>query len=110
MTDGCQKGALGAVGIIGLLLGLAQVLDQLASLTDIDPAADDALDLTERVPVRQDPVVNGHCPVIDQQRTINDQWHALAHHLLVVGLNLAGIAAVAQRAIIQAFAQHLIKL
>ncbi|MNI89539.1 hypothetical protein D3C73_1469480 [compost metagenome] len=55
-------------------------------------------------------MVNGHCPVIDQQRTINDQWHALAHHLLVVGLNLAGIAAVAQRAIIQAFAQHLIKL
>ncbi|MNI66864.1 hypothetical protein D3C73_1224560 [compost metagenome] len=47
MADGRQEGTLGAVGIISQLLGLAQLLHQLAPLADVDPATDDALDFTE---------------------------------------------------------------
>ncbi|MNM70539.1 hypothetical protein D3C81_821700 [compost metagenome] len=43
MADGRQECALGTVRILGLLLGLTQLQDQLAALADIDPAADDAL-------------------------------------------------------------------
>ncbi|MCY1411594.1 hypothetical protein D9M71_269830 [compost metagenome] len=47
VADGGQERAFGAVGIIGLLLGLAQLHDQLAAIADIDPAADDALHLPQ---------------------------------------------------------------
>ncbi|MNN01843.1 hypothetical protein D3C81_1144730 [compost metagenome] len=47
VADGGQEGALGAVGIISQLLGLAQLLHQLAPLADVDPATDNALDFTE---------------------------------------------------------------
>lgn len=43
VADGGQERALGAVGIVGLLFGLAQFHDQLAAVADVDPAADDAL-------------------------------------------------------------------
>ncbi|MND94035.1 hypothetical protein D3C80_862380 [compost metagenome] len=65
VADGRQERALGAVGIVGLLLGLAQLHDQLPAFADVDPAADDPLYLTQRVAVRQDPVVDSQCPAFD---------------------------------------------
>lgn len=44
VADGCQEGALGTIGVVGPLLGQAQFLDQLATVADVDPAADDPLD------------------------------------------------------------------
>ncbi len=43
MADGGQERAFGAVRIVGLLLGLAQLHDQMAAFADVDPATDDAL-------------------------------------------------------------------
>ncbi|MNC22673.1 hypothetical protein D3C75_706800 [compost metagenome] len=47
VADGGQERAFGAVRIVGLLLGLAQLHDQMAALADVDPATDDALHLTQ---------------------------------------------------------------
>ncbi|MCY1437336.1 hypothetical protein D9M71_534930 [compost metagenome] len=47
VADGRQEDTLGAIGVIGPLLGQAQVLDQLAALADVDPAANNALHLAE---------------------------------------------------------------
>ena len=73
MAHGCQKGALGTVGFVGTFLGGAQLIEQLASFADVDPAADDALDFAGGVAVGQYPVVDRQFFAIDEQGAIKDQ-------------------------------------
>ena len=65
VAHGRQEGAFGPVGIICKLLGLAQVLNQLAPVADVQPATDDALHLAERIAVGQDPVVDGQFAILE---------------------------------------------
>ncbi|MNH25463.1 hypothetical protein D3C79_854580 [compost metagenome] len=55
-------------------------------------------------------MVDGQFTFLEQQRPINDQRDPFAHDLLVIGLYLAGIAAVAQGAVLDAFTQHIAQL
>lgn len=108
MADGGQEGALGAVGIVGLLLGLTQFHDQLAALADVDPAADDALHLSQRVAVRQYPVIDGHFAALDPQWPVHYQRRACRHDLQVVGLDLPGLLFVGKQAAVQLFADDFV--
>ncbi len=108
VADSGQEGAFGAVGIVGLLLGLAQFRDQLAAVADVDPAADDALHFTQRITVGQDPVVDGHLPALDPQRAVHDQGGAGSHHFVVIRLDLPGLFGVGEQAGAQLFADNLL--
>ncbi|MNP05279.1 hypothetical protein D3C76_972260 [compost metagenome] len=46
MTHGCQERTLGPVRFVGTFLGTTQVIEQLPPFADVDPATNDALDLT----------------------------------------------------------------
>ncbi|MNO75856.1 hypothetical protein D3C76_669190 [compost metagenome] len=108
MADGGQERALGAVGIVGLLLGLTQLHDQLAALADVDPAADDALHFAQRVAVRQYPVIDGHFAALDPQWPVHDQRRACGHDLQVVGLDLPSLLFVGKQAAVQLFADDIV--
>ncbi|MNN15482.1 hypothetical protein D3C81_1285880 [compost metagenome] len=99
MAHGREEGAFGAVCIIGLVLGLAQVFDQLATLADIDPATDDALYHTQGIAVGENPVVNGEAPVAYRQGTVLDQGLAAGHHLQIVGMKQLRLGLVAKHAV-----------
>src|SRR5471032_951893 len=74
VAHGRQKGALGPIGLISPLLGGSELVEQLAPFADIDPAADDALHLTTRITVGEDPVINRQSAPANVQRPVNYQW------------------------------------
>ena len=85
-----QERTFGAVGLISQLFGGAQFVHQLTAVTDVDPATDDALHLTQRIPVGKNPVVNGHDLIADVQLAIHDQWRAFAYNAQIVSLKVPG--------------------
>ena len=110
MAHGCEKSAFRPIGLVGALLGRAQFIEQLAPLTDVDPAADDALDLARRIAVRQDPVVDRQFLAAEVQRPIQDQRVALRHNALVVGVILSGLCFECRADLERAFADHVLAL
>ena len=105
VAHGRQEYAFGTVGRIGLFLGQAQVLDQLAALADVQPATDDAFHFAQRVTVGQDPVVDGLLGVLEHQRAIDDQRLAFVHYPQVVGLDPAGVVVDAERGLVDRLAE-----
>ena len=96
MTHGRQECAFRAIGLIGTVLGAAQVIEQLAAFADINPAADDALDLTDRIAVRQDPVIDRQVLPMNMQGAIQDQRLAFGDYPQIVGMVLTGLCFVFQ--------------
>ncbi len=60
VTHGCQKSRLGSIGLLGILAGQSQLIQQTLTLTDIDPAANPPLYITFQVIIRLHPMVDIH--------------------------------------------------
>ncbi len=98
MAHGGQKGTFGPTGRVRLLLGGLQLLNQLATFTDVDPATDDALHFAQRVAEGQYPVINGQLPLTDPQRAVKDQGRTAGHDLLIVRCVFTGFEGIARHA------------
>ncbi|MCY1397258.1 hypothetical protein D3C76_1149690 [compost metagenome] len=99
VAHGCQEGALGAIGIVGLVLGLAQVFQQLPAFADIDPTTDNTLDHAHGIPIGQDPVVDGQVPFANFQWAVLDHGLVAGHYLEIVSMEFARLVLVTQYAI-----------
>jgi len=91
-------------------LGGAEFVEQLASFTDIDPATDDALNFTDGVAVRQDPVVDRQFFSANMQGAVQDQRVALGHHALIVGMVLSRLDGEGCADLDRAFTYHVLAL
>ena len=88
MAHGRQEGAFGPVRLIGMFLGGAQLIEQLATLADVDPATDDSLNFADRVAIGKNPMVNRELFSVNMQGAIKDQRVTFRHHPLVIGMVL----------------------
>ena len=80
----CQESTFGAVCFVGPLFGGPQFVHQLATVTDINPATDDALNLAQRIPVRQYPVIDGDGLIAYVQLAVHDQWRAFSNDTQII--------------------------
>ncbi|MNI04425.1 hypothetical protein D3C73_573470 [compost metagenome] len=60
MTHGRQKGRFGTIGLLSLLAGHRQFIQQTHALAHIDPAANPPLNIAIQVVIRLNPVINIH--------------------------------------------------
>ncbi len=88
MAHGREKGAFGSVCLVGAFLGSTQFVEQLAPVTDVDPAADNALNFAVRVAIGKNPVVDRQFLPVNMQGAIEDQRVTFRDHPLVVGVVL----------------------
>ncbi len=110
MAHGGKKGALGTAGRVSLFLGGLQVFKKLATLADIDTAANDALLLAQRVAKGEDPVVDGHLPVANAQGPVEDQCSVTGHDPLIVGSVFPRFEGIAQHSFGSALADDVFTL
>ena len=107
MAHGRQEGGLGAVGGVGTIFGVVQGQEQMLAFADVDPAADHAADFAVTAAIRQHPVVDGqHAVGAHGQAAVLHPWHALLHHLQIIGVVSGGLVGVFQHAFDHGLAEH----